>query len=325
MKRDHDFVFTNPVDYSAADDILTIEEHSDLNKLRRDKQLSEDKKNQLIELEMKEADTNVVKDIIRRGNYSLDNMVEHAVREKKFAIDQYDRISSRLSIYFTMITIISTTIVSGLYIVNTLTDIFFQSGDNSWKYAIIVIVYMSTLLYFLLTSIFFTGVALLNNESSATFIPTNSLRVASWAVETLERIDSGSTEDKDNWSIEKEYAEKIRLYFLTRNIEHTTGTIIWSNNYLRTLIGTSFFQLTKALILLLLFFFSVMLNSLLSPHIGAWILLINSLVYLPILTTMKNDVPLIIKLLDMFRHGMIETNGTYRGRKQIKNNILSKK
>ena len=239
MKRDHDFVFTNPVDYSAADDILTIEEHSDLNKLRRDKQLSEDKKNQLIELEMKEADTNVVKDIIRRGNYSLDNMVEHAVREKKFAIDQYDRISSRLSIYFTMITIISTTIVSGLYIVNTLTDIFFQSGDNSWKYAIIVIVYMSTLLYFLLTSIFFTGVALLNNESSATFIPTNSLRVASWAVETLERIDSGSTEDKDNWSIEKKDAEKIRLYFLTRNIEHTTKTIIRSNNYLRTLIGIS--------------------------------------------------------------------------------------
>ena len=191
---------------------------------------------------------------------------------------------------------------------------------NSSEIRIIIII-----LYFLLTSIFFTGVALLNNESSAIFIPTNSLRVASWAVETLERIDSGSTEDKDNWSIEKEDAEKIRLYFLTRNIEHTTETIIWSNNYLRTLIGISFFQLTKALILLLLLFFSVMLNSLLSSHIGSWILLINSLVYLPILTTMKNDVSLIIKLLDIFRHGMIETNSSYRGRKQIKNNILSKK
>ena len=308
MKRDNDFVFINPGDYFADDDILTTEEHSKLNELRQKEQLFEDEENQLMELETKEENTNVVKEIIKRGNNNLDNMVEHAVREKKFAIEQYDRISSRINIYFNMVTILSTAIFSGLYIIDSLTGIFFQPKNNSWGYTIVIIVYITTLLYFLLTSIFFIGVVLLNNESSATFIATNGLRTASWAVDTLERIDSGSSEDKYDWFIEEEDVGKIRQYFLARNIEHTTGTIIRSNNYLRTLIGISFFQLTKAFILLLLLFFSVILNSLLSSHIGNWILLINSLAYLPILITMKSDIPLIKKLLDMFLHGMTKNN-----------------
>ena len=310
MKK-NDFVFVKPKFYSVLDDILTKSDLLELNHLENRKcELSEDDKKKMKDLKEREQETNKIKHIIREGNENLSDAAKYAEREKQFALDQYDRIGLRINIYFSVIAIVSTVIVSGLFLSDISTDIFFQrEEDVSWLYIIVLSIYIVTLLYFLCTSIILMGIALLNVESTTTFTPTKALKNGSWAVNTLRKISKQSG-DKNNWPVNKDI-DKVRLYFFIRAIENSTKTVIYSNNYLRTLVGASFFQLTKAIIFILCFSFSVILDSLISQKIDAGCLIL--LIHIPIyfipaaICLLKYDFGLIIALLDMLIYGTTRT------------------